>query len=214
MPLTENSRAPPPPPLSPPPKHLRSFWPSGTLLPLLEWMTGFIAGRGETTCAEDPELGELLTRRALALTQQVLRCPSYAGASAPLTLNLAARRQVGQQADMAAAVRAGLQGWWAQAGRRPVLLRALVTDRFPLSGDELADWATAPETFHHEMMTTAWEDSTHGCAENLAVALFEVSGAGGRGSGVLPGFVLGTRGAATPRAGVHRERGRGRDGTA
>ncbi|KFM28082.1 Importin-11 [Auxenochlorella protothecoides] len=102
-----------------------------------------------------------------------LRCPSYRGASAALTLNLSARRQVEQQSSMAAEVRAGLEEFWGAEDRRPRLLRSLVLRYIPLTSEDLEEWAVGPEAFHHALMNVAWEESVRGCAENLALALFE-----------------------------------------
>ncbi|RMZ54001.1 hypothetical protein APUTEX25_002578, partial [Auxenochlorella protothecoides] len=105
--------------------------------------------------------------------EATLRCPSYRGASAALTLNLSARRQVEQQSSMAAEVRAGLEEFWGAEDRRPRLLRSLVLRYIPLTSEDLEEWAVGPEAFHHALMNVAWEESVRGCAENLALALFE-----------------------------------------
>ncbi|KAL6777859.1 hypothetical protein ACKKBG_A15955 [Auxenochlorella protothecoides x Auxenochlorella symbiontica] len=147
--------------------HPWSFWPSCVLLPLLEWCVDWLAGPGRGAAAG------AAARLPMLLLHQTLRCPSYRGASAALTLNLSARRQVEQQSSMAAEVRAGLEEFWGAEDRRPRLLRSLVLRYVPLTSEDLEEWAVGPEAFHHALMNVAWEESVRGCAENLALALFE-----------------------------------------
>lgn len=70
----------------------RSFWASGTLLPLMEWCVNWLAE--VTPAAVQDGAPSALLRFPIIFLYQTIRCPSYRGASASLTLSLSARKQV------------------------------------------------------------------------------------------------------------------------
>ena len=125
-----------------------------------------------TPSIRSAQVASAVTRQCLQFLHSALRCASYRGSTAALSLTAGkGREQMQQLKDLAAEAAPLLHSFWAT--KQQPLLDLLVTRMFPFTNAELELWDDSAEEFHQEMEHSAWEESIRGCAERVFVALLE-----------------------------------------
>lgn len=115
---------------------------------------------------------EQLQCQCLLLLAAVVRCPSYKGSQASLSIVAGrAREQTNKLKELSSQAMPALKDFWSQ--KHHDLVSTLILQYFPLTDKELSFWEESPEEFFHEMDSCFREDTVKGCAEQLYLALLE-----------------------------------------
>lgn len=141
---------------------------SGALLSMLDMACAQIG----TPSMRLGTVADQFMKQCLLLISGVVKCASYKGSAAALSVSAGkGREQMQRLKEMAAQATPTLHAFWAT--KEEALVQIIVTRLFPLSSKELEMWDDSGEELHQELDHSGQDESVRGCAEQAYAALLE-----------------------------------------